>query len=405
MPDTFVESFNRAFQFGHQMENDARAQKAAQIQQQVQTMQLQKMARELAGQQALGKSLEDVQTVTPKQIGEPITPGGGFEVKPGLETLNITTQTKSPEMESILAQYPKAYQPFAERAARTQNFDILEKIPKIPQTQEGQTLEAILAQKVKSGELTLSEALAMKTAKKEFNIPGPVDEFLMTKFPNYASDPKIRETAVNYLSTPEGRGAYLKWKSDVGETRPVNIQFVPTAEGIIPVNPRTVQQEGPPIGGKPLASEQIVALQQIDTLRAALATAKNLYKPEYVGPVAGRMYDISEKLAGGVGIDTNQAKFYSSLEQSRNGLVYLLSGKQINEMEFQRLNKQLPDRILNPTVFKARMEEFERTLTSVLESREKRLKEGGYGKKVVTPETKTETPSQQPSKYKIIRIR
>jgi hypothetical protein len=155
---------------------------------------------------------------------------------------------------------------------------------------------------------------------------------------------------------------------------PPYYNVIPTSEGLQPVNARTGRVAGGPIGEKPLSPSQITSEQQIGTLKETLNRVKNLYNPGWVGPIAGRWGGVKEST---VGLTPEQARFYSDLAQMQNTLVYLMSGKQINEHEFERLKKQLPDRDLPPSTFKARMNTFEKTLNSIINQR--RAASGGYG--------------------------
>jgi len=122
-----------------------------------------------------------------------------------------------------------------------------------------------------------------------------------------------------------------------------------------------------------LSSEMVVTEQQIGTLRDTFNRAKTLYKKDYVGPISGRVASMKEKT---VGIPNEQAAFNSGIAQMQNSLVYLMSGKQINEQEYERLKRQLPSIELPSNVFEARMDEFERTLNSIITNREKNINVG-----------------------------
>lgn len=215
--------------------------------------------------------------------------------------------------------------------------------------------------------------------EKEFNIPGDLDSFLAGKAGQYNID----------YSIPQGRMTMLKlygdnntglmkefqaWKPSLA---PNIVNVVPTSEGMLPISGRTGKQVGAPIGGKTLPSEQITAQQQIGTLKETISQIKELYKPEYIGPIAGRVAEIKEST---VGIPEDQAKFNAATAQAQNTLVYLMSGKQINEQEYERLKRQLPDKNLPESVFKARLNEFERTLDSIIQQRASAS--GGYGKNI-----------------------
>lgn len=138
---------------------------------------------------------------------------------------------------------------------------------------------------------------------------------------------------------------------------------------------------GPKLANMP--SEMVVAEQQISTLNNTLQRVDDNFDAEFVGPLAGRFGALKEQWTG---LPEKQAMFYADLAQINNSLVYLMSGKQINEQEFKRLQKQLPIATLPESVFKSRMKTFRSTLDSILEERHKNMK--GYG---VNPEQKKNT--------------
>lgn len=163
---------------------------------------------------------------------------------------------------------------------------------------------------------------------------------------------------------------------DIRQSAPPIYNFVQTGEGIVPGNVRTGKMGEPTGFNKPMPNEMITQNQQIGTLKETLNRVKTLYKKDYVGPVAGRVAGLEEST---VGLSTEQAIFNADNAQIQNTLVYLMSGKQINEQEYARLKKQLPDKNLPPSVYEARMDTFEKTLDSIIKEREKN--QGGYGTK------------------------
>lgn len=130
MPDTFVQSFNQGFNIAHQVENDRRVADVARQQVALQGMQMQKMAQDMMQQQQTQKMMQDPAT-----------------------------------RESFVSQFPENVRPFAEKAVQSGNWQALEKLPKAPQEKPQMTLENILADKVKKGEMTLAEAI--KTKKEQ----------------------------------------------------------------------------------------------------------------------------------------------------------------------------------------------------------------------------------------------
>ncbi len=214
-------------------------------------------------------------------------------------------------------------------------------------------------------------------------------------------------------NTPEGQNAVSDWVADP-KNKPSLEAFqrtyaannampyfgvVPTSGGLQPVNSRTGQIAGPPIGDKPLTNEMITSLQQIETLKETMKAMKDVYNPkegvkhkEWVGPVQGRYSGLKEQT---VGMEEDQAMFRSRVAQLQNSLIYLMSGKQINESEYVRLKKQIPDINLPDKVFEARMNEFDRTVDSIIKNRKDNM--GGYG--IDGGSSTKRLPNETPEQY------
>jgi hypothetical protein len=217
-----------------------------------------------------------------------------------------------------------------------------------------------------------------KAAKsfKPTNMPPWYDSMIKETLGAGANDPGKVQAFDNWLATPEGKKTAATYRKQyASETATPFFTVAQTAEGFVPINSRT-GAPGEPTGlSKTLPSEQIVAQQQIGTLKETMSEMKKNYKPDYVGPVAGRAGSVAEKT---IGIEPQRAKFNSQVAQLQNSLIYLMSGKQINEAEYERLKKQIPDINLPQGVFEARMQEFDRTVDSIIVERKKNM--GGYGK-------------------------
>lgn len=215
------------------------------------------------------------------------------------------------------------------------------------------------------------------TGAKPINMEVAYDTLGASYFPDYSTNIESQkawnEKFQSLMSTPEGRKELMERRQSI---TPPSFSFQVTDQGIVPTITRgpgagTAQ---PPTGlKKPMSNEMVTTMQQIGTLKDTLKAMKDVYKPEYVGPIAGRYRSIKEQT---VGIDDNQALFRSRVAQLQNSLIYLMSGKQINEAEYERLKRQLPDVNLPSNVFNARMQEFERTVDSIIENRQKNM--GAY---------------------------
>jgi len=192
------------------------------------------------------------------------------------------------------------------------------------------------------------------------NPPSGLEDFELTIYGKLV--PELR-------GTPKYLQARLDFTRKMNEAKPF-YSFQVTDQGIIPTNTKTGTQGGPSIGTKPLTNEAVVAEQQIGTMLETLERVKATYKDAYVGPAGGRYGGFKEKW---IGLPKDQASFYADTAQIQNALIYLMSGKQINEGEYERLKKQIPDVNLPPSVFKSRMTVFKKTLDSIIAERHKNM--------------------------------
>ncbi len=71
---------------------------------------------------------------------------------------------------------------------------------------------------------------------------------------------------------------------------------------------------------------------------------------------------------------------YRILNQINNQLIYLYSGKQINEEEFKRLKRTFPDPNLNPISFKTRFNSFRESFDDIAKRRISGIQ--GAGKRI-----------------------
>ncbi len=239
---------------------------------------------------------------------------------------------------------------------------------------------------------------------KPVNMPPWYDALGASYFPDYSTNVESQKKWATMFSekmkTPEGQKELmgLAGKISAGTATPFYM-VAQTSEGFVPFSARTGQLGEPTGVGKTLPSEMVTQQQQIGTLQETLSRVKQTYDPSYVGFVSGRLGKIGEKT---IGVGERQSKFYSDLAQLRNTLIYLYSGKQINESEYKRLTEQLPMENMPESTFKARMENFELTLMSIMENRKTAM--GGYGTNVqnpkVTPANPTGIVVPPPTRYR-----
>lgn len=101
--------------------------------------------------------------------------------------------------------------------------------------------------------------------------------------------------------------------------------------------------------GNPSATER-KDLGDFQTLSDAFDAVDTAYKPELVGPAAGRWGSVTQVVPG-LKVPEGFTDLNSKLAQVQNSLIYLKSGKQINEAEFARLQRELPLITDKPDVF------------------------------------------------------
>lgn len=127
---------------------------------------------------------------------------------------------------------------------------------------------------------------------------------------------------------------------------------------------------------QPLPSEQVTQQSGLGTLDLALKRIEDSYKPEYVGPISSRIGKLGQY--SDYTADSEKGNFYSSVGDLRNQIVYLRSGKQINEEEYKRLMATLPNEGTSPTDFKMRLTNTKQMLQVIRRERAKALQQSGY---------------------------
>lgn len=139
---------------------------------------------------------------------------------------------------------------------------------------------------------------------------------------------------------------------------------------------------------KTLPADTSSQLADFDTLSDQLALVKQFYKPDYVGIIQGRLGEVEQ--ATGIGASKEQAIFRSNINSVRNQLLYLRSGKQINEAEYKRLVAELPDEKKSSVDFEAKLVNFEHVFDRLKTNRRNALSVGYH-----VPPANPQQPSLQ----------
>jgi len=227
----------------------------------------------------------------------------------------------------------------------------------------------------KDGKVT---PLKTGTEAKQINMPSWYDAMATEKLGERYNTSEGQKEFANYLQTPEGKRESSEYRRKYAiETATPFYQVVPTEKGLETFASREGKFVEPKAGEqlrKKMLSPELIDFEgKMGVLETSLSTVMDSYDPSFVGAAAGRLGGLREMT---IGIPKEQARFYSSLARIKANMVYLLSGKQINETEYTRLLEQLPRRELPSDVFEARMEDFRKTMEALIESR--RQAAGGY---------------------------
>jgi hypothetical protein len=247
-------------------------------------------------------------------------------------------------------------------------------------------------QEVKAGRMTPEEAKQLlfekiKPKPKEANMQ-PSYDMVGTKLMGaayqtvegrsqfadlYKTDPKVQKLVDDQVE----REAKLKFQGFNPQ-----VVYLQTDKGFVPMPARGAGVGSIPIGqpveglGKPVPSDQMTKMADLDTLQKQIGDTEKLFKPEYVGPVAGRYGSMKEKL---VDIPEDQVQFYATVRDMKDSLLRARSGAQINEQEYKRLVSFLPDENLPSGNFVARTKRFKNLVNQVLSSKKSEISAGGYG--------------------------
>jgi hypothetical protein len=162
---------------------------------------------------------------------------------------------------------------------------------------------------------------------------------------------------------------------------------------VIPPPPRNQPQPKPtsrvtPPGGlpakplvsteQPLSPAESTNLADFRTLLGQLDRVSIIYNnsSQYTGPVQGRIGALRNLT--GIGATGEEATLRAELASIQNSIIYLKSGKQINEAEFARLKAELPLVTDPEPVFNAKLTRAKALLTTMMENRQREFAARGF---------------------------
>jgi hypothetical protein len=192
--------------------------------------------------------------------------------------------------------------------------------------------------------------------------------------------------------TPDqGQSDFIKTTFTTPDGRAFAVHGRPGKEGEVKVSEIPISGTPRPFVAPLLPAEQAEKTATFGTLSDIMGRIGKQKKDEYIGPIDYRMkkaqlYTNAE--------DPEFAKFSNNIEDLSNQIVYLRSGKQINEAEFQRLKRAMPNPTRKEKSFQAQWEEFNTTFNDIRARREEEFRRTGY----YVPEESGKTFNQQTQK-------
>lgn len=157
--------------------------------------------------------------------------------------------------------------------------------------------------------------------------------------------------------------------------------------------PNVNSASGPEGGIQPkvaptIPSEFVDKLQKIDSMKEAFSKVKELFDPSYIGPVAGRLGKLQD--ATGFGADSKRAEFRAWVANMFNSMIYLRSGKQINQEEANRLADEFISMNRSNQDFEGNLRKMEQEFSTLESTTKKQLGNAGY-RNVNPPSTATQS--------------
>lgn len=158
-----------------------------------------------------------------------------------------------------------------------------------------------------------------------------------------------------------------RYNQEVGKTAGVRAGSATTSKIEAAATPTALGQQtataGAKTAGGPLTAGVEDVLAKGDVLGKTVADIRANYDPNYLGPIKGTdmAFEGRRRIGSAIGMPTEdkEVKFRQSLGDAKNQIIYLMSGKQINEAEGRRLIDQMPKSTDEPQTFLAGLDRFE----------------------------------------------
>jgi len=123
------------------------------------------------------------------------------------------------------------------------------------------------------------------------------------------------------------------------------------------------------VAQQPIPTETAKQLSDLGVVIGLIDDSDRLFKPEYVGPIKGRARGAIEATTGK--LSDEEIEFRAAVFDMQEMLLRARSGAQINEAEYQRLRKLVPNLNNPPNVFVARRNRFKRAIQTLIDEKRK----------------------------------
>lgn len=186
-----------------------------------------------------------------------------------------------------------------------------------------------------------------------------------------------------------------------GNVQPIN---VPGDQTLNPLN-KTLPAEQVEKTGTFAAMKDLIGRIRADITDPKTGTLSEKGK-SYLGPLDALSQTVK---AFTPAADPVAANFHQKLQDLKNQIIYLRSGKQINEEEYKRLRASLPSEYRDDSIFLDNLANFEKTFQDVAAKRQEAFQQAGYK----TPGNDTPPPaagnpgvtSPQKGGFRVIAVR
>lgn len=205
----------------------------------------------------------------------------------------------------------------------------------------------------------------------KLNLQGESDEAKLARARERAEAPdKIKQL----FQLPDGRTVGVTYG---GQVQPINVP------GDTRLNPMT----------KTLPAEQVEKTAGFESMADLLQRIR----ADVTDPKTGTLSEEGKGLLGPLDVPTNKVsaftpkadpvatQFYQKVQDLKNQIIYLRSGKQINEEEYKRLRASLPSEYRDESVFLSDLANFEKTFKDVAAKRQAAFGAAGYNVPGTTP--------------------